>query len=334
MNISTDRQALLSPFRRGNLDLRTRLVLPPMASGTADDRGRVTDATLAHYSRIVGPAHGLALVEYTYVHPWGRSEPRQLGLFGEEHVAGLQRLAALLASRGARPGIQLVHGGGKADPELIGRTPLGASALPIPAVKGELPAPQPMGPEHIAELRQAFVSAALRAERAGFEVIELHAAHGYFLNQWLSGLTNQRSDEHGGTLLARAGLLVDLVRDLRAALSATTAISLRFAGQDRLPGGLTLADTAIVGRAVRDAGADLLDVSSGLGGWRRGRDQRGEGYLVEDAAILRRKVGLPVVGVGGIETLDYCARALERVDLLAVGRAILSNPAWPQQPCA
>jgi NADPH2 dehydrogenase len=298
-----------------------------MASGTADGDGHVTDATLAHYGRIVNGRQGLAFVEYTYVHPWGRSEPNQLGLHTDDHAEGFARLAALIKARGAVAGIQLTHAGGKTDETLIGRKPLGASAVAIPAHGGDFPAPEPMDDEAIAELLQAFVSASLRAEAAGFQVIEIHCAHGYFFNQWLSPITNRRGESPAD----RAALLLTLLRELRAVLRPDTLLSLRFPGQDRLPDGLSLEESTELARAVTAAGVDLLNVSSGLGGWRRGRDARGEGYLVEDAAVLRRAVGVPVIGVGGIATLDYCRDVLSRgaVDMLAVGRAILENPAWP-----
>jgi NADPH2 dehydrogenase len=229
------------------------------------------------------------------------------------------------------PGIQLTHAGGKTSAELAGRAPLGASAVAVPAYGGDFPAPEPMDDSAIAEVFDAFVAAALRAEAAGFEAIEIHCAHGYFFNQWLSPLTNQRTDRHGGSLAARSGLLLDLIRTLRAVLRPETLLSLRFPGQDRLPGGLSLEEATMLAHAVVAAGVNVLNVSSGLGGWRRGRDARGEGYLVDDAAVLRSAVGVPVIGVGGIASLDYCRDVLDRqaVDMVAVGRAILENPAWP-----
>jgi 2,4-dienoyl-CoA reductase-like NADH-dependent reductase (Old Yellow Enzyme family) len=235
---SINQHPLFRPATLGSHALRGRLVLPPMASGTADEGGRVTSKTLAHYDRIVGDRHALAWVEYTAVHPRGKSEPNQTMLCDEEHLPGLAALAALLRSKGVLAGIQLTHAGGKTDMETIGRAPLGASAVPIPAHGGDLPAPEPM-----------------------------------------------------------------------------TAAE--------------LAETAELARKLKAAGLNLLDVSSGLGGWRRQRDQRGEGYLVADALALREATGLPVIGVGRVSTLAYAAQALEGVDFLAVGRAMLENPSWP-----
>ncbi|MBC7542315.1 MAG: NADH:flavin oxidoreductase [Candidatus Sericytochromatia bacterium] len=311
--------------------LRNRLVLPPMASQTGDDTGLVTAATVAHYTRTVRPSQGLAFVEYTTVHPWGRSEPQQLALYTNAHEAGLAQLAALIRRQGVVPGIQLTLAGGKTDATLIGRQATGASALAVPAHGGDLPPPAPLTASEITELMDAFVESALRAERAGFAVIEVHATHGYFFNQWLSPITNQRDDAHGGSLAGRAGLLLGLIRRMKAALQPETVVSVRFAAQDRLPGGLTLEDGVWLAQALEAAGVGLLNVSSGLGGWRRGREQRGEGYLVADAAAMRREVGIPVIGVGGIQTLAYAQTILAQgdVDLIAIGRAMLANPDWP-----
>lgn len=322
---------LFQPAKLGRRTLSSRLVLPPMASQTGDTVGRVTAETLAHYDRIVGPQHGLAFVEYTTVHRWGRSEPHQLALYTDEHQVGLATLAAAIRAKGVLPGLQLTHAGAKTDFDLIGRTPLGASAIAVPAHGGDMPPPAPMTSEEIEWTLDAFVAAACRAEAAGFAVIEIHCAHGYFFNQWLSPLTNQREDAHGGSPAARQTLLLDLVRRLRQVLLPETLLSFRFPAQDRLPGGLTLEETSALARQLAAWGADVLDVSSGLGGWRRGREQRGEGYLVEDAAALRQTVDLPVIGVGDVATLDYCREVLDggAVDFIAVGRAILENPAWP-----
>lgn len=318
---------LFAPATLAGRPLRTRLVLPPMASGTGSEAGHVTDATIAHYQRLLAANHhGLAFVEYTYVAGHGRSEPHQLGLTGDAHIPGLARLAAAIRATGAVPGLQLTHAGGKTDEAMAGRAPLGASALPIPAHGGDMPPPVPMTTAEAAAVGEAFVAAALRAEAAGFGAIEIHAVHGYFFNQWLSPLTNQRFT----TLADRARLLLGVVTRMRAVLKPETLISVRFPGQDRLPGGLTVADGIWLAEALAARGVDVLDVSSGLGGWRRGRDQRGEGYLVADAAALRAAVGVPVIGVGGVATLDYARAALAEVDFLAVGRAVLENPAWPQ----
>ena len=322
---------LTSPIRLRGHRLRSRLVLPPMASGTGDEEGFVTEETIEHYARIVGPGHALAFVEYTHVVAEGRSEPRQLGIDTDAHVPGMARLARVIRASGALAGLQLTHAGGKTEAALIGATPVGASAVAIPAYGGELPAPAPMDAFQVQRVIDCFVAAARRAVAAGFDAVEVHAAHGYLLNQWLSPLTNRRADEHGDGLAGRAALLLEIVRRLREVLPARMLISVRFPAQDRLEGGLTPDDGVRLARSLHLVGVDVFNVSSGLGGWRRGREQRGEGYLVGDAAKLRAAAGVPVIGVGGIESSRYADAVLARgdVDMVAVGRAVLENPAWP-----
>jgi NADPH2 dehydrogenase len=242
------------------------MVLPPMASQTADGQGYVTPATLAHCDRIVQPWQGLAFVEYTTVHPQGRSEANQTALYHARHAQGLAPIAAMMRAKGVLPGIQLTLAGGKTEVELVGQQPVGADALPVPAHGGDMAAPVPATEEHLAEWQAAFIRSALLAEQAGFAVIEVHGAHGYFINQWLSPVTNQRTDRHGGSLAACAGWVIDLIRDLRAVLRPETVISMRFAAQDRIDGGLTLDDGRWLARRFEAAGVGLLNVSSGLGG--------------------------------------------------------------------
>jgi NADPH2 dehydrogenase len=304
-----------------------------MASGTGDADGAVTAATVAHYDRIVQPWQGLAFVEYTTVHPLGRSEANQTALYDDRHADGLRQIAALMRAKGVLPGIQLTLAGGKTEADLIGQSPVGADTLPIPAHGGELPAPAAASEALLAAWHDAFVKAALLAEAAGFAVIEVHGAHGYFINQWLSPVTNRRHDRHGGSLANRAAWVLELIRTLRAVLRPETVLSMRFAAQDRLDGGLTLAEGRWLAQQCEQAGIGLFNVSSGLGGWRRGREQRGEGYLVADAAVIREAVTAPVIGVGGIQTRAYAERIVAEacVDLVALGRATLASPTAPWQ---
>ncbi|MGZ3698913.1 MAG: oxidoreductase [Bdellovibrionota bacterium] len=313
--------------------LQNRVVLPPMASQTGSADGYVTEETLAHYARLVESGVGLAFVEYTYVSDSGRSEDRQLGISADAHTVGLARIARILHDAGAVAGLQITHALGKSSVDLTGGVLLGPSRVPVPVKDETLAAPTPMTLAQIRRLKVDFVAAARRARTAGFDLIELHCAHGYGLNQWLSPLTNKRTDAYGGSLSARARLLLEIVREIRAAVPELL-IAARIPGQDFLEGGLTRQDMTEVAQWLRDAGVDLLDVSSGLGGWRRPKERRGEGYLVDEASWIQSSVDFPVIGVGGIETPQYIERALCRgdVSLTAVGRAILKDPrAWRQK---
>lgn len=309
--------------------LRNRVVIPPMASQTACADGRVNSVTLRHYARLAEAGPGLLIVEYTFVHPSGRSEENQLGISDDSHVAGLTRLAGLIHQSGAVAGIQLTHAGGKTTRALTGGRLMAPGAVPVP-VKGQvMETPEPMGAAEIRLWRKSFVRAARRAVHAGFDLVEFHSAHGYGLNQWLSPLTNHRSDEYGKDLAGRGRLLREVVRAVRAN-HPNLLLSVRLPGQDFLESGLRISDTIEVARSLAAQGVNIIHVSSGIGGWRRPatRDGGGEGYLVEEAAAVQAQVSVPVIGVGGIKSAAYIDGGLRAgtFALAAVGRAILEDP--------
>jgi NADPH2 dehydrogenase len=319
---------------RSGKTARNRVVVPAMASGTADERGFATPVTATHYGRLAESGAGIVMVEYSFVSREGRSEANQLGADRDEQVPGLMRVAEAIGARGALSFLQLTHAGGKSERALTGGRLLTPSGVRVPAKDRELEDPgEPASFEEIESLRRSFADAVGRAERAGFDGVELHSAHGYGLNQWLSGVTNRRQDEYGGSLEGRMRFLLELVTAIRAA-APSLLVSVRIPGQDWIEGGLSLGEMKRVARELERAGADLINVSSGLGGWRRPIERRGEGYLVDEATVIQGAVDVPVIGVGGIETGEYIDRALaERwFRLAAVGRAILKDPrSWGEK---
>lgn len=331
------RHARFSPWIfRGNKIVRNRVVVPPMASQTATTNGLVTDQTLTHYSGL-GEAHaGILMVEYTFVHSTGRSEENQLGIANDDHVEGLSQIATLIKRSGALAGIQLSHGGAKSTPDLTGGILWGASEVAVPSKDNSFEIPRQMTVIEIDSWKNAFISATERAVHAGFELVEFHSAHGYGLNQWLSPLTNQRTDSYGGSLEGRARLLCEIITAVRAKFP-DLILSARIPGQDFLEGGLSIADSVQLVEMLKQAGLDLVDVSSGLGGWRRPRDRNGEGYLVHEAQQIQSTTTLPVIGVGGIKSGAYIDQLIDTgaIRFAAVGRKILEAPRlWAESEMA
>jgi len=316
-------------FKNGKT-AKNRVVVPPMASQTADAKGYATAATIAHYRSLAGSGAGLIFVEYSFIHSSGRGEERQLGIDSDDQLEGLVRIAQAIHLEGSLAGMQIVHVGGKTTSQLAGVQPIGPSAIAVP-VKGWQPeTPREASQQDIQDMIQWYVNAAKRAAAAGFDFVELHAAHGYGLNQWLSPLTNQRADSYGGSIEARASILLQIVEAIRNEIP-DLLLAIRLPAQDHLPGGLTIAEMIWVVQLLENLGVDLIDVSSGLGGWRRPGNRGGQGYLVEDATALKSHTSLPVIGVGGIESGAYIDEIISesKVDFTAVGRAILSAPqAW------
>lgn len=309
------------------LTLKNRLVVPPMASQTADENGLATPTTIAHYHHLAQSGAGLVMVEYSHVNLAGRSEANQLGAHDDACLPGLTQIATTLHNAGVKTGLQITHCGGK-DSAGISSDIMGPSGITVPAYDRVLPTPRAMTIDDIKQWQQDFVAAAIRADKAGFDLVEIHCAHGYGINQWLSPLTNQREDIYGGKLENRARILIEIVTQIKQ-LAPRLAVMTRIPGQDGYPGGLSHADMAQISQWLVAAGVEILNVSSGIGGWNRPKDKRGEGFLVEDAAPLTGKTTAAVIGVGGIESVDYIETILatKQVDLVAVGRAILAGPA-------
>lgn len=309
------------------LIFKNRLVVPPMASQTADENGLATEKTFSHYHNLAQSGAGLVMVEYSHVNLAGRSETNQLGAYDDACLPGLTQIASTLHNAGVKTGLQITHCGGK-DSAGISCDIMGPSGITVPAYDRVLPTPRAMTLDDINQWQQDFVAAAIRADKAGFDLVEIHCAHGYGINQWLSPLTNQREDEYGGKLENRARILIEIVAQIKQ-VAPRLAVMTRIPGQDGYPGGLTHADMAQVSQWLVAAGVEILNVSSGIGGWNRPKDKRGEGFLVEDAAPLTGTTTAAVIGVGGIESVDYIETILatSQVDLVAVGRAILAGPA-------
>lgn len=321
---------------RNGRRLRNRVVVPPMASETAAFDGSATQATFEHYARLAQSGAGLVFVEYTFVEAAGRSEQNQLGIAHDKHLAGLRQIARIIHEAGAVAGIQLTHAGGKSSRDLtLGPLP-SPSGITVPVKDRQLETPDVMSLAAIEQWKQAFADGVARAASAGFDVVEFHAAHGYGLNQWLSPLTNIRCDDYGATRAGRLRLLLEVVQSARHA-EPGLLLSVRMPGQDFIEGGLSPQEAVEIARALEAAGVDLIDVSSGIGGWRRPRDRSGEGYLVSEAAAIQREIGVPVIAVGGIESGSFIDRGLSegKFSLAAVGRAILGNPnEWGSQNLA
>ena len=312
---------------RNKRTLKNRVVVPPMASGTAGAMGEVTEKTIEHYAKLARSGAGLIIAEYTNVHGSGRSEENQLSAATDLDIAGLARLRSTLQDGGALAGLQLTHGGGKSNLSLTDGNLMGPSGITVPVKDETLETPRGMNRDDIELWKNSFIAAARRATLAGFDLIEFHSAHGYGLNQFLSPLTNRRTDEYGGSLLNRSRLLREIIHLVRAEQPAML-ISVRIPGQDFLEAGLSTDEMIEIALMLEALGVDMIHVSSGIGGWRRPTTRVGEGYLVKEAAEIQARLSIPVIGVGGIETAEYIDQSLRerKFSLAAVGRAILRGP--------
>ncbi len=258
---------LFTPLELGGLRLKNRLAMSPMCQYSATLEGEVTDWHLLHYpTRALGGV-GLAIVEATAVLPEGRISPQDLGIWSEDHLPGLRELAQRIREAGAVPGIQLAHAGRKAGTARPweGGKPLGWRVVgpsPIPFAEG-YPVPEPLDEAGMERILKAFVEGARRALRAGFQVIELHMAHGYLLSSFLSPLSNQRTDAYGGSLENRMRFPLQVAQAVREVVPKELPLFVRVSAADWGEGGWGLTDTLAFAERLKALGVDLLDCSSG-----------------------------------------------------------------------
>lgn len=328
--------------------LPNRIVLSPMAMYVAEE-GELNDFHLAHYSKFAMGGAGLVTVEQTAVSRRGRITNGCLGLWCESQVPAFRRLTDLIHSFGSKAAIQINHGGRKASAQRAWQgngalteedlargeelwQPEGPSDQPF--AEG-WPVPEAMSLERISALRQEFVATALMAQQAGFDIVELHMAHGYLLQSFLTPLANKRTDAYGGSLENRMRLPLEIARDVRAALPPEMPIFARISATDWIEGGWTLEDSIVLAGRLKDIGIDLVDCSSGgnlLRGATNSNLARGPLYQVPFAKEIRRQVGIPTMAVGMIRTGAEAEQVLRdgHADLVAIGRQMLFNPFWVQ----
>jgi 2,4-dienoyl-CoA reductase-like NADH-dependent reductase (Old Yellow Enzyme family) len=334
---------LFTPLGIRGVTLRNRLALSPMCQYSARE-GLANDWHLVHYaSRAVGGV-GLVVVEATAVEARGRISPADLGLWDDAQVEPLARVARAIAEAGAVPCVQLAHAGrkGSVAPPHEGGAPIAAaaggwavvSASPLPFSDGA-PSPAPLDAAGIGGVVRAFAAAARRARAAGFQAVELHAAHGYLLHQFLSPLSNRRDDAYGGGFAGRTRLAREVVAAVRAEWPESLPVLLRISATDWTEGGWGIEETVELCRGLAPAGVDLVDVSSG-GLLPSALPPVGPGYQAGFAERIRREARVMTGAVGHLtapEQADHVVRS-GQADLVLLGRQLLREPYFPLRAAA
>jgi 2,4-dienoyl-CoA reductase-like NADH-dependent reductase (Old Yellow Enzyme family) len=330
---------LFAPLTLRGTTFRNRIWVSPMCQYSSVD-GHPTDWHLVHLGAFARGGAGLVFTEATAVTPEGRISPQDAGIWTDAQASDYARITAFVKSQGAVPGIQLAHAGRKASvappwtggatvpPADGGWQPVGPSPVPY----GDHPMPKELTVAEIAGLVDAWAAAAARALSAGFEVVEVHAAHGYLLHEFLSPLSNHRADAYGGDLSGRSRLLVEIVDSVRRVWRADRPVFVRVSATDWVDGGLTVDDVAEVATVLGAHGVDLIDVSSAG----NSPDQKvvlGPGYQVPFARVIRERSGLPV-GAVGLITEPAAAEQIVAdgsADAVLLARALLRDPSWAQR---
>lgn len=321
---------LLKPLNVRSMNLANRLVMPPMATAKAEADGNVSQALLDYYAeKSLGGYISLIIIEHSYITPEGKASANQLSVSGDAMVPGLRKLAEVIHRNGSKAAMQINHAGSAAQKEVTGTTPLAPSATPNPR-RGDLP--REMSLKDINDMVHAFKDAANRVKAAGFDAMELHSAHGYLLNQFLSPLTNKRTDEYGGDIANRIRIHLQVIGAVRSTVGPDFPIQVRLGASDYTEGGTTIEDSMIAARAFEKAGADMIHVSGGFVGYTP-PNITGQGYFAPLSEAIKSAVSVPVILTGGITEMEAAEKLLaeKKADLIGVGRAILQDSKWAER---
>ena len=330
---------LFSPGRIGPLTLPNRIVMPSMTTRSAAESGEVTDGTIAYFRARARGGVGLVTVEMASPEAVGRHRYRELGIYHDRYLPGLRRLTAAIKAEGACAAIQLGHGGGHTRADICGETPIAPSAVPHDVYEGtmETIVPEAMSLARIEQTTAAFVAAAERAAAAGFDAVEIHAAHGYLISQFLCPAENHRDDAYGGSLENRARFGLDILERVRTAVPDLGLIY-RLTVEDFFAGGMPPSDGIQVAEWAAARGADAIHVTAG-----HYRSQppsimippmaMADATFLDFAAQVKARVSVPVIAVARLGDPDLAKAALTdgKADFVALGRPLLADADWPRK---
>lgn len=312
---------LFDEFALKGLNLKNRVMMSPMCQYHAEPNGMANDWHFLHYgSRAVGGV-GLVMVEATGVESRGRITSADLGIWSDDHVAGLARIVDLCRPYGAKTAIQLAHAGTKS--EVADEPNVAPSSL---TRFEQYRTPHALTESEIADIVEAFRKGAERAVAAGFDTVEIHGAHGYLINQFLSPITNRRDDSYGGSLENRLRFPLEVIRAVKAVIPEDMPLLMRVSSVEYSEDGYSLEEMVEMARQFKEAGVDMIDCSSG--GNVPVRPDVYPGYQVPFAATIRRDVGLPTVAVGRLDHHSLAEEVVRsgRADLVAIGTGLLKDP--------
>jgi len=328
---------LFTPARIGVVEIKNRIVMPPMTTRLADEEGYVTDDSIAYYMARVRGGVGLITVEMASPERAGRHRRRELGIYDDRFLPGLTRLVDAIHAGGAKASIQLGHGGGHTRRDICGETPVAPSAIPHPVyeVTNETIVPEEMTRERIAEAVAAFARAGARAKAAGFDCVEIHAAHGYLISQFVTPFENRRDDDYGGTLENRARFGLEVLRAVKAAVGAMPVIY-RVSVDDYFPQGIGPEEGTQIAVWAAEAGADALHIAAGHYRSLPSAERMIPPMVYPDATFLpyaaevKTRVSIPVIAVGRLGDPHDATNAVASgsADFVALGRTLIADPDW------
>ncbi|MGL4737955.1 MAG: tRNA-dihydrouridine synthase [Cellulosilyticaceae bacterium] len=319
-------KGIYKPFEYKNLHLRNRIVMAPMCTYSTDDTGVATAFHEMHYGARALGGVGAIILEATAVESRGRISGRDLGIWSDMQIEPLARVVACIKAYGAAAGIQLGHAGRKAT--VIHEDVIAPSAIHFNPADSGLICPRAMNQTDIDCVVRSFKEAARRADEAGFDFIELHGAHGYLISEFLSPLTNHRSDAYGGSMEERSRILIQIIKAVREVFPPEKVVGLRISAKDYMTGGNQVEDLVEVVNLVKSYGVDLVNVSTGA--VMNVPVETYPGYQLQEAEIICKQCDLPVMGGGLVKSARQVHYMIEtnKMPLVFIGRELLRDPHW------
>lgn len=324
----------------GKMVLKNRIVLPPMVRNYATDKGEVTSRLMNHYETIARGGVGMIIIEASFIHPNGRGFVNQLGIYEDRLIPGLRSLAQAVQTQGVKVGVQIHHSGRQTTQKVSGFQPVAPSPIPCPLMSTFFPGevPRELTTEEVERMVGAYAEAARRNREAGFDFVEIHGAHGYLITQFLSPLTNHRTDKYGGDFTGRMRFLLEIVEKIRKQVGPDYPVTCRLSGSEFVEGGMDLAYTQRVVQELDKAGVDAFHISgeiyaSSLQGHQIPPMAVPPCPLVKFAEGVKQITSKPVIAVSKINRPEMVEGILERkqADFVATGRWLLADPEWPNK---
>lgn len=315
-------KTLFADYTIKNMTLKNRIVMAPMCMFCAKEDGKITDWHIEHYVSRAAGGVGLIIVEATAITPDGRISEQDLGIWSDEQINGLTTLVNRVHSYGCKIGIQLAHAGRKSKSAI---KPVSVSEI---AFNKDYKTPRKLNDRDIEIIAESFQKSAKRALEIGFDFIEIHAAHGYLLNVFLSPLTNNRKDKWGGSTKKRFHIIELIVKNIRTVWQDEKPLGIRISANDYTENGISEQDVDYIAKRCGEIGIDVINVSSG--GVVETPINSYPGYQVPLAEYIKNKNNISVIAGGLLESIDLATEIVEnkRADLIYMGRALLRNPYW------
>lgn len=324
---------LFSPYCIKNHELKNRIVMPGLASFLIKDDGNIPDRAIEHYRLRAAGGPAMVIVEACAVSPEGIVSPHQARIYDDRFLEGLAKIAQAIKSEGAFPALQIHHGGRQTSVKVIKQKPVAPSPLPCPTIRGDV---EPLTVMGIQELVKKFGDAAERAVEAGYGLIEMHGAHGYLINQFLSRFSNIREDKYGGDLIGRTQFAKEIVQEVRNRVGEDLPLSFKISAQEFVKDGLTVDESIKILRILVDVGIDIVQVSAGNDAtpeWISQPMFMDKACLADSAGMVRKALNIPVMAVGRINDPFIADEIIEsgKADLVCMGRGLLADPEMPNK---